>query len=295
MHRAALTYAQRFVWAVLPIVPGTKVPHGRFVRHGFQDATRDPNQIERWWTADPRASVAVACAPSGLVVLDIDPRNGGDETFGRLELELGALPETPRVLTPSGGQHLYFVDSVGSYVGAAGDGVDVKSSGYVLAPPSTHPNGGAYRWDVGAHPLETAVGELPDRWLRHVTTPKARSAVLPSSGIDARDSFLGVAFEAMGWLGGVHPDGRRNVRCPWFHEHSDGRGNGRDSSTVIFARAQAATLGGFRCVHAHCAGRTWREVLAALPAAAKWAADRAMRQERNRIALEQIAAMRSAS
>jgi hypothetical protein len=294
-HRAALAYAQRFGWFVLPILRRSKVPHGRFVRHGFQDATRDPDQIDRWWTADPRAGVAIGCVHSSLVVLDVDPRNGGDETFGRLERELGALSETPRVLTPSGGQHVYFVDSVGSYVGTAGEGIDVKSAGYVLAPPSIHPNGGAYRWDVGAHPLEAPIAELPDAWLRHLTTAKARGVVLPSSGIDARDSYLGAAFEAMAWLGDVHSDGRRNVRCPWVHEHSDGRGDGRDSSTVIFARAQGATLGGFGCVHAHCTGRTWRDVLAVLPAAAKWAADRAMRHERNRIALQQIAAMQSAS
>jgi hypothetical protein len=285
--RGALAYAERYGWRVFPTKPGTKQPHGRFVRHGFQDATRDREQIERWWTADPHAGVAIACAPSGLVVLDVDPRNGGDETFGKLLRTLGPLPETPRVVTPSGGQHLYFGDSVGAYLGTAGDGIDVKSAGYVLAPPSLHPNGGSYRWELGAHVLETPVAELPDKWLAHLTTESR--VVQPSSGIDAAQSWLGAAFGAVGWLGDVLHDGRRMVRCPWLAVHSDGRGDGSDTSTVLFPRAQGCTMGGFRCSHAHCSGRTWRDVVDVLPASAKWAADQAMRAERTRLALAQLA------
>jgi hypothetical protein len=219
---------------------------------------------------------------SGLVVLDIDPRNAGDETLGRLERELGPLPSTPRVLTPSGGQHFYFRDDVGSYVATAGEGVDVKSAGYVLTPPSIHPNGKPYRWDAGAHVEDTPIASLPDPWLALLTkrqkaaAPSRESASpLPSSGIDAANSWLGTAFDHLGWLGGAHPDGRRNVCCPWAHEHTDGRGLGQDSSSVLFAPAAGRTLGGFLCSHGHCSGRGWREVFLALPRDAREAADRA--------------------
>jgi hypothetical protein len=296
-HRAALTYAGRFGFFVFPIKPGTKAPHGRFVRHGFQDATRDPEQIGLWWSADPSAGVAIACVTSGLVVLDVDPRNGGDETLAMLEGEIGALPTTPRVLTPSGGQHIYFHDDVGAYAGTAGEGLDVKSSGYVLAPPSVHPNGGVYRWDVGAHLGDTDIAPLPDVWLRRVTTPahaKTSGPVLPSSGLDAADSWLGHAFAAEGWLGDSMRDGRRMVRCPWARSHSDGRGDGNDSSAILFPRAAGRTLGSFRCSHGHCAGRTWTDVVEVLSRKAKWVADEAMRAERNRLALEKLASQRKA-
>lgn len=118
--------------------------------------------------------------------------------------------------------------------------------------------------------------------------------MLPSSGIDAADSWLGHAFAADGMLGDLLHEGRRAVRCPWLHEHSDGRGDGRDSSTVIFPRAAGHTLGGFRCAHSHCEGRTWEHVLEVLSPKARWTADQAMRREPNRIALGQLAASRGA-
>jgi len=291
--RAAVVYAERFGWLVFPTLPRTKQPYGRFVRNGFKDATRDVAQIHRWWRADPSAGVALSCAMSRIVVIDADLYKDDCE-FPALEQRLGALPQTVRQVTPQGGVHYLFRDSVGSYINPCA-GAESKYDGYILLAPSVHPNGETYKWDLGAHPLETEIANLPDRWLQHLTTHKARGPVHASSGTDAADSWLGFAFAALGWLGDMHPDGRRNVLCPWVHEHTDGRGNGQDSSSVVFPRVVGATLGGFRCAHGHCAARTWRDVVDVLPVHAKRAADDAMRSERNRLALTRLANMRSAS
>ncbi|HEV2343439.1 MAG TPA: bifunctional DNA primase/polymerase [Actinocrinis sp.] len=40
--------------------------------HGVRAATTDPQRITRWWTAAPRAAVALAAGPSGLILIDID-------------------------------------------------------------------------------------------------------------------------------------------------------------------------------------------------------------------------------
>jgi len=288
-HRAALAYAVRFGWFVLPVRTGTKVPHNRFVRHGFRDATRDLEQINRWWCADPTAGVAVACSMSGLIVIDADLYKPECE-FSDLEARLGPLPETPRQLTPQGGVHYLLRDTVGSYVNPCA-GAEAKHEGYILVAPTIHPNGGHYKWDVGAHPLDTPVADLPDAWLAHLTrrTPERSSGpALSSSGTDAGESWLGYAFAAAGWLGLALPDGRRLARCPWLALHSDGRGAGNDTSTIVFPRAEGGTLGGFACMHSHCAERTWRDVVDVLPTAARWAADRAMRAERNRCAYAQL-------
>jgi hypothetical protein len=291
LRRAALWYVRRG-FAVFPVQPGTKIPHRRFIgAGGYKNATKSEEQVERWWTVDPTAPVAIACDASGIVVLDGDLYKPECE-FGALERELGPLPLTPRVSTQSGGVHFYFRD-VGCEYSNPGPGVEAKYRGYVLAPCSP-----GYRWDLDAHIIDTPIAELPDAWLRHLTEKaggylqRPIGAALPSSGTDAADSWLGVAFAEMAWLGVALDGGKRAVRCPWLHEHSDGRGDGQDSSAVLFPRSTGKTLGAFYCSHAHCMGRGYRDVIVILPPKARRAADDAMARERNRITLEQIEKLR---
>jgi Bifunctional DNA primase/polymerase, N-terminal len=263
--RAALAYATRWHLFVLPLIVAGKVPHGRSVPRGHLDASSDPRVVGVWWQRAPNANIGIACAPSGLLVLDIDPRNGGDETFGELLRVMGPLPATWTTLTPGGGQHYYFRFDGEVKRATLGEGVDVKHHGYVVAPPSVHPNGGRYRWDAGAHPTESAIASLPFEWRARVAA-YARNVPLrkQSSGLDARRSFLGVAFASLGWLGPVLEDGRRLARCPWAEQHSDGRGLGRDSSAVLFSPVAGVLVGGFHCSHGHCAGRGTVHVLRTL-------------------------------
>src|SRR5579875_2503752 len=76
-------------------------------RNGHLEATINRAQIEGWWR-EP-ANIAIPCGPSGLAVVDIDPRHGGDETWAALVASLPhPLPDTVRTLTPSGGLHVWF-------------------------------------------------------------------------------------------------------------------------------------------------------------------------------------------
>ena len=83
----------------------------------LERATADPRQISQWWRRWPGANVGVRTG-HGLVVIDIDPRNGGSRSFEFLEDELGPLPSTVSVLTGSGGKHLYFKTPTRFYVAA---------------------------------------------------------------------------------------------------------------------------------------------------------------------------------
>jgi hypothetical protein len=65
---AALHHAARG-WHVFPLWPGSKTPA---VPDSWERrATRDPEQIVRWWAARP-FNIGVAVGPSGLLVIDLD-------------------------------------------------------------------------------------------------------------------------------------------------------------------------------------------------------------------------------
>jgi len=167
-------------WAILPLEPGKKTPHGALVPHGLLDATTDTVAIKRWWKLTPDAGIGIRTgAVSGLVVLDIDPRHGGDESLLELEGQHGTLPETVTALTGGGGQHAFFLHPgptvlIRNSVRLGGlAGLDVRADGgYVVAPPSRHPNGRAYAWELSSHPDDIPLAVLPD-WLRELVHPTA--------------------------------------------------------------------------------------------------------------------------
>ena len=64
------------------------------------------DQIERWWTRWPTANIG-ARVFKGHVVVDIDPRNGGTDTWAELT-DGHHLPTTLTTRTGSGGLHYWF-------------------------------------------------------------------------------------------------------------------------------------------------------------------------------------------
>jgi bifunctional DNA primase/polymerase-like protein len=164
MLTAALDYATNG-WAVFPL--NGKVPYPG--TRGHLDAITDPVMIRRWWTARPGANVG-APVPGRLLVLDMDPRNGG---------RLDALPPLPATLTAwsgrgDGGMHLYFLRPRGEVTSTRlPDGWDLKVNGYCVVPPSVHPaTGEPYRWD------ERRPVELPHT-VRDLLRPAPRPAGRP--------------------------------------------------------------------------------------------------------------------
>src|SRR5262249_8595679 len=124
-------------------------------QNGIRDATRDPTEIERFWSKWPDANIGIATGPaSGIAVIDIDPRNGGLETFENLEADLGRLPKTPMAWTGGDGAHLMFnLPQIAVSKAGAGPGVDVLGDGCMMvAPPSRHVSGDRYSWEEGLSP-----------------------------------------------------------------------------------------------------------------------------------------------
>jgi hypothetical protein len=123
--------------------------------HGAHDASTDEATIRAWWKRWPQANVAIAL--DGLVVVDVDPRNGAPADRDEIAAMLGPGPETAEAITGGGGRHLYFRARDGLQPpGSLAPGIDVKSGpgAYVVAPPSVHANGRRYTWDGLADPIE---------------------------------------------------------------------------------------------------------------------------------------------
>ena len=251
----AIRYASRG-WAVLPCRPSGKEPA---IRGGFKAATTEKRAIVAAWTGQSAANVGIATgAMSGLVVLDVDPRNEGDASLAELERIHGPLPITATVETGGGGRHFYFAAPEGAVrSGVLADGLDIKADGgYVIAPPSVHPDGGVYRWANGP---TVPLAPCPEWILPQAKKGRSTSERTPEPGPDAGATAIGRAFAAMGMLGQPLDGGKRSVVCPWQEKHTTGTLH--DSSTVIFAASAPNGPGGFHCSHSHCVSRSATEVL----------------------------------
>lgn len=239
------------------------------------EPSNDIDQIREWWRRWPLANVGFFPGPSDLVVLDIDPRNGGDDTLADLEREFGELPECPTSLTGGGGLHLFFKrpqNIVELPSGVPGPGFEVKADkGYLILPPSRHTSGKGYAWDSGRDLADTPLPELPT-WIVELLGNRRRVAPLPSDPRGPSAGLMGSAFAAAGMLGRSLGRDKAAALCPWRHEHTTGKD--WDGSSVVFAPQLGRKGGWFHCSHAHCAGREQEAVLEALPPRAVEAAKR---------------------
>lgn len=166
-HLEAALSAAALGLHVHPCQPRGKAP---ILTGWLTRATCDPTQISAWWTTRPDANIGVLTgAPSGIVVLDVDPRNAGDESLAELERRHGPLPATWEALSGGGGRHLYFLHPGGHVPcssGKLGPGLDLKADGgNVLGPGSVHPETGRpYCWEILHTPTDTPLAPLP-AWL----------------------------------------------------------------------------------------------------------------------------------
>jgi hypothetical protein len=139
LKSAALGYAQNGLY-VFPLRPQGKEP---LTPKGYKDASNDIEQVEKWWAQWPDANIGlVTGAINKFWVLDID---------GVLPADFPDLPKTPTVKT-HGGCHYYFGwpekgKEIRNKGKVHGYDIDIRGNGgYVVAPPSIHPEGGRYEF-----------------------------------------------------------------------------------------------------------------------------------------------------
>ena len=159
LPKAAQWYAARG-WPVFPLRPHTKEP---FSGLGGYSATTDLAQVAQWWQHWPMANVGLHVGEAALVALDFDQYK---DNFGGAGFLTADDEQTVTNLTGNGGTHLLFALPPGvTYSNATGNlppGIDVRGhGGYIVLPPSIHPNGNRYHWELGFAPHEIAPRPLP--------------------------------------------------------------------------------------------------------------------------------------
>ena len=146
-------------------------------RNGVKGATQDSAGVESLLRSGRLANVGLATGEvSGVDVLDIDPRHGGDQSLMALVAQNGPLPSTVEAVTGGAGTHYFFqhVPRLKSGANVAGPGIDHRADGgYVVAPPSLHASGRPYVWKPGHSPDDMPLAVMPD-WLAGSLQAKRR-------------------------------------------------------------------------------------------------------------------------
>jgi hypothetical protein len=118
------------------------------VRHGVNDATTSPGQLERWWSRWPHANIGLATGIR-FDALDVDGPAGlaALQHFARV---VGLRLSGPVMRTGGGGWHYWFAPTgLGNRPPRSLPCVDWRGrGGAVLAPPSRHASGERYCWLV---------------------------------------------------------------------------------------------------------------------------------------------------
>lgn len=194
---AALALAARG-FKVFPIRGGAKAPP--LLSDWPRLAKGDRDGIAVWWETWPEANIGVHCA--GLLVLDVDVKSGGDESYAKLDIFEG-FPHTLCTRTPTGGRHLFYRlpdghPGVANSAGKIAPGLDVRSTGgYVVAPGSVVP-AGEYRFEDPAVPIAPAPEWLVER--AGVFTERERPTI-----VNVPDAPPEIYQRALEWLRTTDP------------------------------------------------------------------------------------------
>lgn len=158
LGKAAVAYAEAGI-AIIPLKPRGKEP---YIKGGSTKATANVEQVRKHWLGHPDDNIAIVCGgvSDGLIAIDVDCHGEVDgwDTLAEFEADR-PLPAAPTSITGSGGGHMLYRSAEAVRNGVGSDtGIDVRGEGgYIVAPPSIHPNGTAYRWETS--PLDMDIPE----------------------------------------------------------------------------------------------------------------------------------------
>jgi len=207
---------------VFPLAARSKIPFGD--TPGLYMAMRNQTLIRAIWNAMPAANIGIRTG-AGLIVIDVDVHGEADGRHYVGEHE-DLFPPTVTVNTPTGGRHLYYKLPAGLHLSnsdrALPAGVNIRADGgYVVAPGSTHPDGGMYQWAPGASPAEVDMTPAPSALLLLLApAPEPKPVAMPTQALagDNRPSparLVAWALADIAHAGGRDNAGLRLARQVW--------------------------------------------------------------------------------
>ena len=238
--------------------------------HGFDDAVADQAGIDRLWSGvwpsnRPTALIGVPTGViSGIAVIDIDPRRGGDKWFFE---NRDRLPKTRTHETQSFGQHLIYRHLPGLRCSKdqIAPGVDIKADGgYVIWWPA---HGGRVLCEGPVAPFPRSVADelatrIIERAAKEANKKWGDATLIAGAGAEAkplpRDLYLQTLKliplsksltrhdqrRVCGWLSGVvyAPEGSRNdwlfwAACRFGEFVGEGRLLSNVAEQLLFAAA----------------------------------------------------------
>jgi len=185
---------------VFPLLPNGKTPA---VEGGVTRASSDPERVHRFWSeafsGEPLDYNIGIATGDGLLVLDIDNKNGknGSLSLESLELRNSDLPPALTISTPSGGNHIYLTCAAGSYIrnsaSTLGNGIDVRGDGGYVVGPGSIIDG--KRYEV------SAAGDAPEApgWLLPMVSGPRPVKAESTAALEGVDEELAAARAAT-WL-----------------------------------------------------------------------------------------------
>lgn len=174
---------------------------------GLLDATGDLDQLRRCWRPGYNIGGRV---PDGVIVVDTDPRHGGEDNLNRLAEVNGGMPPTLTALSGrgDGGRHRYLLHPGGKLSGRRlPTGVDLKThAGYVVLPPSLHPaSGRPYHWEEADMPIATCPA-----WLAGLLREAQRAPRPITVTVAGADRYTARAVDKIAARIGAAPPGQHH-------------------------------------------------------------------------------------
>lgn len=190
----------------IPAVARQKFPRVGWAE--FQTTAPTLAQWDEWLVRWPDCNIAVVLG-RGLFAVDFDGGAAAEDLLIQAGIVLPA--DAPRSRTANG-YHVFLRSdtAVGDRValltapGQTKPAVDIRGKGYVIAPPSIHPTGAAYEWEV---PLSAGVPEAPAALVRLITRKDETAAqTAPQAASGPQDGWVAQTLAGVG-------EGQRDAAC----------------------------------------------------------------------------------